>query len=59
MFIFLVKSIFIYIVFILAIRFLGKSALAQLTPHDFGAILFLAYLAFGSIKVESTIEGII
>ena len=25
---------------------LGKSALAQLTPHDFGAIIFLSYLAF-------------
>lgn len=59
MFLFLGKSIFIYIVFILAIRFLGKSALAQLTPHDFGAILFLAYLAFGSIKVDSTLQGII
>lgn len=59
MFVFLAKSILIYILFILAIRFLGKAALAQLTPHDFGAILFLAYLAFGSIKVEETIQGII
>ncbi len=49
--IFLVKVIFIYIVFIVAVKILGKSALAQLTPHDFGAILFLSYLAFGSIKV--------
>ncbi|MBG9546059.1 MAG: DUF421 domain-containing protein, partial [Bacillota bacterium] len=38
--IFLVKVIFIYIVFIVAVKILGKSALAQLTPHDFGAILF-------------------
>jgi uncharacterized membrane protein YcaP (DUF421 family) len=37
---FLVKVIFIYIVFIVAVNILGKSALAQLTPHDFGAILF-------------------
>ena len=50
--IFLVKVIFIYIVFIVAVNILGKSALAQLTPHDFGAILFLSYLAFGSIKVN-------
>ncbi len=38
--IFLVKVIFIYIVFIVAVNILGKSALSQLTPHDFGAILF-------------------
>ncbi|KAF0825156.1 DUF421 domain-containing protein [Cytobacillus firmus] len=57
--IFLVKVIFIYIVFIVAVKILGKSALAQLTPHDFGAILFLSYLAFGSIKVNGVMEGII
>ena len=59
MFIFLVKLIFLYIVFILAVKILGKSALAQLTPHDFGAIIFLSYLAFGSIKVDGVMEGII
>ena len=57
--IFLVKLIFIYIVFIVAVKILGKSALAQLTPHDFGAILFLSYLAFGSIKIKGVMEGII
>lgn len=57
--IFLVKVIFIYIVFIVAVKILGKSALAQLTPHDFGAILFLSYLSFGSIKVNGVMEGII
>jgi uncharacterized membrane protein YcaP (DUF421 family) len=57
--IFLVKLIFIYIVFIVAIKILGKSALAQLTPHDFGAILFLSYLAFGSIQIKGVMEGII
>jgi uncharacterized membrane protein YcaP (DUF421 family) len=46
-------------VFIVAIKILGKSALAQLTPHDFGAILFLSYLAFGSIKVKGVTERII
>ncbi|MCM3126079.1 MULTISPECIES: DUF421 domain-containing protein [unclassified Mesobacillus] len=57
--IFLVKLIFLYIAFIAAVKILGKSALAQLTPHDFGAILFLSYLAFGSIKVNGVTEGII
>ncbi|MFS0673742.1 DUF421 domain-containing protein [Ornithinibacillus sp. 179-J 7C1 HS] len=52
-------NFYIYIVFIVAIKILGKSALAQLTPHDFGAILFLSYLAFGSIKVNGVTEGII
>lgn len=59
MFVFLVKLIFLFIVFILAVKLLGKSALAQLTPYDFGAIIFLSYLAFESIKVEGVLEGII
>lgn len=51
--IFLVKVIFIYIVFIVAVKILGKSALAQLTPHDFGAILFLSYLLnFRTLKID-------
>jgi len=58
-FIFLVKLICLFIVFILAVKLLGKSALAQLTPYDFGAIIFLSYLAFGSIKVAGVMEGII
>ncbi|MGM0878149.1 MAG: DUF421 domain-containing protein [Bacillota bacterium] len=59
MVVFLVKLIFIFIVFILAVKLLGKSALAQLTPHDFGAIIFLSYLAFETIKVNGLMEGII
>ena len=58
-FIFLVKLICLFIVFILAVKLLGKSALAQLTPYDFGAIIFLSYLAFGSIEVAGVMEGII
>ena len=34
---------------------LGKSALAQLTPHDFGAIIFLSYLAFHTIPVSGAL----
>lgn len=59
MFLFIGKLILIFLIFITAIRLLGKSALAQLTPHDFGAIIFLAYLSFGSIKVEGMTRGII
>ncbi|WP_319592978.1 DUF421 domain-containing protein [Bacillus paralicheniformis] len=59
MFVFVVKLILLFLVFILAVKLLGKSALAQLTPYDFGAIIFLAYLAFGPIEVKGIEEGII
>lgn len=59
MFVFVVKLIFIFIVFIFAVKFLGKSALAQLTPYDFGAIIFLAYLAFGAVKIDGMPEALI
>ena len=35
---------------------LGKSALAQL-PHDFGAIIFLSYLAFQAIPVSGALQA--
>ncbi|MFT0803467.1 DUF421 domain-containing protein [Bacillus swezeyi] len=56
---FVFKLILLFLVFILAVKLLGKSALAQLTPYDFGAIIFLAYLAFGPIKIDGVKEGII
>ncbi|MCY7771435.1 DUF421 domain-containing protein [Bacillus haynesii] len=59
MFVFVVKLILLFLVFILAVKLLGKSALAQLTPYDFGAIIFLAYLAFGPIKIKGIEEGIV
>ncbi len=37
----------------ISIRILGKTALAQLTPHDFGALFFLAYMLFGAIDIEN------
>ena len=33
--------------------------MAQLTPHDFGAIIFLSYLAFQAIPVDGIWEGIV
>lgn len=44
--------------FLIATKLLGKSALAQLTPHDFGAIIFLSYLAFGAIKIDNSWQAI-
>ncbi|WP_226037717.1 DUF421 domain-containing protein [Aquibacillus saliphilus] len=58
MLLFIGQVIILYIIYIAAIRVLGKTALAQLTPQDFGAIFFLAYLLFGSIKVQGTAQGI-
>lgn len=51
------KIILLFSTYIFGIRVLGKTALAQLTPHDFGAIFFLAYLLFGSIEVDGILQG--
>ncbi|GAA0484456.1 DUF421 domain-containing protein [Salinibacillus aidingensis] len=59
MLIFIGKVVFLFLLYIGAIRFLGKTALAQLTPHDFGAIFFLAYILFGAIKIDGIFEGLI
>ncbi|WP_163538846.1 YetF domain-containing protein [Gracilibacillus sp. YIM 98692] len=58
MLLFIGKISLLFLIYVIAIRLLGKSALAQLTPHDFGAIFFLAYILFGSIEINSLIEGI-
>ncbi|MED4953010.1 DUF421 domain-containing protein, partial [Bacillus cereus] len=52
MLLFLCNVSFFFILFLLSLKLLGKSALAQLTPHDFGAIIFLSYLAFQAIPVS-------
>ncbi|RYM05168.1 DUF421 domain-containing protein [Sporolactobacillus sp. THM7-7] len=59
MLLFLGKLILLFLIFIAAVKSLGKSALAQLTPHDFGAIIFLAYLAFAAIKVDKVTQSIL
>jgi uncharacterized membrane protein YcaP (DUF421 family) len=46
---FLLLVIGMFLLYITSIRLLGKTALAQLTPHDFGAIIFLAYIACAPI----------
>lgn len=58
MLLFIGQIIFLFIIYIVSIRLLGKSALAQLTPHDFGAIFFLAYLLFGSIELKGITQGV-
>ncbi|SFL80219.1 Uncharacterized membrane protein YcaP, DUF421 family [Gracilibacillus orientalis] len=58
-FLFIGHIIIIFIIYVVAIRILGKIALAQLTPHDFGAILFLAYILFGSLEIEGLTQGVV
>ncbi|MBB6453330.1 uncharacterized membrane protein YcaP (DUF421 family) [Salirhabdus euzebyi] len=52
------KLVVVYLFFVISIRLLGKTALAQLTPHDFGALFFLAYIAFGAINLENFSQAI-
>lgn len=57
MLLFLCNVSFFFILFLLSLKLLGKSALAQLTPHDFGAIIFLSYLAFQAIPVAGALQA--
>ncbi|MEB3102891.1 DUF421 domain-containing protein [Ferviditalea candida] len=62
MLIYIGKIILLFTITIIVIRFLGKSALAQLTPHDLTAIIFLATLAVNPIlsdKLGQTLIGIL
>ncbi|KGP73076.1 hypothetical protein N782_07490 [Pontibacillus yanchengensis Y32] len=56
---FLPPLLLIFILYILVVRLLGKSALAQLTPHDFAALFFLAYVAFQPIQIDTYWQSII
>ncbi|WP_175615571.1 DUF421 domain-containing protein [Piscibacillus halophilus] len=59
MLLFIGKVSILFIIYVMAVRLLGKSALAQLTAHDFGALFFIAYLLFGSIEVNGMLQAII
>ncbi|KGP90331.1 hypothetical protein N780_05255 [Pontibacillus chungwhensis BH030062] len=59
MFNFLPPLILIFVLYILVVRLLGKSALAQLTPHDFAALFFLAYVAFQPIQIDTYFQSFI
>src|SRR5699024_4184345 len=56
------KAILLYIVTIIIIRIMGKSAFAQLTAHDLAGIFFVVSLAVSSLVAKDlthTIIGII
>ncbi|MCY8234887.1 DUF421 domain-containing protein [Priestia endophytica] len=62
MFIFIGKLILLFGLVILAMRCMGKTVLAQLTPPDLAAIVFLVTLSVSPIKangIGQTIAGII
>lgn len=62
MILFIGKILLLFSISIIVIRLLGKAALAQLTPHDLTAIIFLATLAVNPILTENlgrSIAGII
>ncbi len=56
---FLPPLVLIFILYISVVRMLGKSALAQLTPHDFAALFFLAYVAFQPIQIDTYTQALI
>ncbi len=59
MLIYIGKVILLFTVSILVIRFMGKAALAQLTPHDLTAIIFLATMAVNPLISEDLGQALI
>lgn len=53
------KVIILFSLSVVVIRFMGKAALAQLTPHDLTAIIFLATLAVSPIASEKISEAVV
>lgn len=59
MFIFVGKLILLFGLVILAMRCMGKTVLAQLTPPDLAAIVFLVTLSVTPIKADGIVQAII
>ncbi|MDQ0861009.1 DUF421 domain-containing protein [Bacillus sp. V2I10] len=59
MFIFFGKLILLFGLVVLAMRCMGKTVLAQLTPTDLAAIVFLVTLSVSPIKVNGIGQAII
>ncbi|MFB4166189.1 hypothetical protein ACE1TI_20975 [Alteribacillus sp. JSM 102045] len=49
----------LFVVSITVVRFMGKSALAQFTPHDLTAIFFIVAIAMAPVKVEGITQALI
>ncbi|MFZ4452438.1 DUF421 domain-containing protein [Salibacterium aidingense] len=50
---FIGSLLFLFFVAIVVVRFMGKTALAQFTPHDFTAIFFIIAIAMNPIEVNT------
>lgn len=59
MFLFIGTLILLLLVTIVMVRFMGKSALAQFTPHDFIIIFFIITLAVKPIEVDGIGQALI
>ncbi|WP_408011176.1 DUF421 domain-containing protein [Pseudalkalibacillus sp. A8] len=56
---FIGELVLLFVIVTSAIRFMGKTALAQLSPIDLAALVFLVTLAVTPIKVDGIIQAII
>lgn len=59
MLLFIGKVILIYILSIIAIRLMGKTAFAQLTAHDLTGIFFIVSLAAGPLFTQSASKAFV
>ncbi|MCF6408801.1 DUF421 domain-containing protein [Pseudalkalibacillus salsuginis] len=56
---FIGELVLLFVVVTFAIRLMGKTALAQLSPIDLAALVFLVTLAVTPIKIDGKIQAII
>jgi uncharacterized membrane protein YcaP (DUF421 family) len=59
MLLFIGKAILLYMLTIIAIRFMGKSTFAQLTAHDVTGIFFVVTLAIGPLVTKNMAYAIV
>ncbi|QKY68634.1 DUF421 domain-containing protein [Lentibacillus sp. CBA3610] len=59
MLLFIGKTILLYVIIIIIIRLMGKSAFAQLTAHDLAGIFFVITLATGPVVTTNVVHTIV
>ncbi|RSL31940.1 DUF421 domain-containing protein [Salibacterium salarium] len=47
------------LVSIIVVRFMGKTALSQFTPHDLAAIFFIIAIAMNAVEVEGILQSLV
>jgi uncharacterized membrane protein YcaP (DUF421 family) len=53
------KLILLFILTIIIIRLIGHSAMAQLTPHDLTAMIFLVTIAVSPLEVDKVSQSVV